>query len=288
MKYSFYKIALLIFLNLGFLLCYAQEATRESIVYGSNKTAGHYADLDGTKLYYESYGTGIPLLLLHGGLGSINDFEKNIPEFSKHFRVIAVDSRGYGRSNNPFDSLSYELLTNDMIHLIDTLKLDSVYVCGFSDGGIVALYMAAKYPEKVRKVVASGANYALISAPSEDFMGRDKVKTDTFWMPFRANYAASNPNPEKFDDHIQMIRKMWSSIFCIPKGDFVKINVPVLLLFGDRDLIPLKHGLEMFDLLPEKTTQLCILPHSNHFLFSQRSELVNGIVIDFLKNIDVH
>jgi len=263
---------------------YAQEA----LVYGSNTQVGRYAQLDDLKLYYESYGNGEPLLLIHGGLGSIQDFKNNITDLSKHFNVIAVDSRDYGRSNNPSNTLSYEQMAVDMNNLLTSLGIDKAHVFGFSDGGVIGLYLAAKFPNKVMKVATSGANYLVEGLKSTDFahfkMTEERVKSDKFWHKFRARYQALSSTPEHFDEHVQKIRKMWLSDPYIPKEEFIRISAPVFLLYGDRDSIRLEHGLEMFRLLNPKTTQLTILPNANHLVYSNQSDLVNPLLIKFFRS----
>ncbi len=118
----------------------------------------HYVIIFDRKVYYEEYGSGIPLLLLQGGLKSISDFSGIIPALSKRFRVIAPDDPGQGRSE-AMDTMTYNVLANYVSKLIDLLKLDSVYILGWSDGGIAALILAERRPDKIKKVIAAGANY---------------------------------------------------------------------------------------------------------------------------------
>ena len=109
-------------------------------------------------MYYETYGKGEPLLIIHGNGGSINDFRYQIPYFSKGYKVILADSRAQGKSVDASDSLSYEMMTDDLSALLDTLHMDSVYVIGWSDGGINGLLLAMRHPEKVKKLAVTGAN----------------------------------------------------------------------------------------------------------------------------------
>ena len=112
----------------------------------------------GFKTYYETYGTGMPMLLIHGNGGSIASFKYQIPYFSKEYHVIAVDSRSQGRSIDDNDSLSFEMMADDLNGLLDTLHVDSCYVLGWSDGGINGLLLAMRHPEKVKKLAVTGAN----------------------------------------------------------------------------------------------------------------------------------
>src|SRR6185436_1102382 len=126
--------------------------------YGNNSSTGKYAEVNHIRIYYEVYGKGEPLLLLHGNSSSISTFDKQIPEFSKHFMVIAVDSRGQGKSSEDGKPYTYDLFADDMNALLDHLKLENVNIVGWSDGGNTGLIMAMKYPSKVKKLVTMGAN----------------------------------------------------------------------------------------------------------------------------------
>jgi len=257
------------------------------VPYGNNPAAAHYAKIKGATLYYEEYGQGKPILMIHGGLSSLSDFAKNIPVLARHYKVIAVDSRGYAKSTNDYDSLSYELLTDDMVQLLNQLHIDSTYVVGFSDGGVVGLYMTAKYPSRVIKAFVSGANYLVQGLTETSFenydMTPEKVKVDSMWIPMRAEYAKLNPNPEKFDSQIHLIRNMWLRDPYIPKDLLITIHKPVFLLYGDRDAIRLEHGVEIYHLLPPETTQLCILPETYHSTFIENPEMVNMHLIFYFK-----
>ncbi|HEY6955839.1 MAG TPA: alpha/beta hydrolase, partial [Flavisolibacter sp.] len=127
------------------------------IPYGSNKAAGKYYDIRGFKMYAETYGSGNPLLIIHGNGGSISNFVNQIPFFSKKYKVIVADSRAQGNSKDPSDSLSYEMMADDYAALLDQMKIDSAYVIGWSDGGINGLLLAIRHPEKVKKLAVTGA-----------------------------------------------------------------------------------------------------------------------------------
>ncbi|HEY8782908.1 MAG TPA: alpha/beta hydrolase [Mucilaginibacter sp.] len=141
-------------------LTFAQQAKSafDTTMYGRNPAVGKYADIRGFKMYYETYGTGEPLLIIHGNGGSINNFLYQIPYFAKNYQVITADSRAQGKSVDPTDSLSYEMMTDDLNALLDNLHLKSCYVIGWSDGGINGLLLAIRHPDKVKKLAVTGAN----------------------------------------------------------------------------------------------------------------------------------
>lgn len=124
------------------------HAQQKPVPYGNNPAAGRYYDVRGIKMYCEVYGKGKPLLLIHGNGGDISAFYKNIPYFSKKYMVIAVDSRAHGKSTDPRDSLTFEMMADDFAGLLDAMHIDSSYVIGWSDGGINALLLAMRHPDK--------------------------------------------------------------------------------------------------------------------------------------------
>ena len=128
-----------------------------TVKYGHNKQAGKFYDIRGFKMYAEVYGQGAPLLIIHGNGGSIRDFIYQIPYFEKKYKVIVADSRAQGYSTDSGDSLTYEMMADDYAALLDAMKIDSAYVIGWSDGGINALLLAIRHPQKVKKLASTGA-----------------------------------------------------------------------------------------------------------------------------------
>jgi len=268
---------LLIILNLHLFKGLTQE-----IAYGSNH--GKSITLYGTKVYYEEYGSGVPLLLLHGGFGSIHDFQLVVPELANHFKVIAVDSPGHGRSEQT-DTLSFELMSNYISEMIDLLKFDSVYIIGYSDGGITALLLAAQRPEKVKKVIASGANSRMDGLQSE-VLGYLSLLSPEFieanqkeWLK---DYQSKTPEKDNWEKYITDMKKMYSKEVLITKQILSNISAKVLLVYGDKDLIKLEHGLELYHTI--HGSKFCVIPNTPHEVFSNEPELVNKIALRFLKD----
>src|ERR1700743_65598 len=154
------KIILFLFAALFIQTVFAQnpEKDMQNTTYGKNTTVGKYADIRGFKMYYETYGQGEPLLIIHGNGGSISNFLYQIPYFSKNYQVIIADSRAQGKSVDHTDSLSYEMMTDDINALLDKLNLKQANVIGWSDGGINGLLLAIHHPDKVKKLAVTGAN----------------------------------------------------------------------------------------------------------------------------------
>ena len=280
MKKLFALISLLILVS-----CTNQKEVK--IDYGSNPAAGNYLDVNGIKVYYETYGEGEPLLLLHGNGGSIENFVYQIPELSKHFKVIAVDSRAQGRTTDSDLEITYALMASDMSELIDKLDLGKVNVVGWSDGGNIGLELAYAHPEKLLKVVALGANYTY-----ENFLAPpDSIVMDTE-DPFMQNIpelinrmvtAGSRLSPDTA--RIPVIRKKLEDLTMkypnFTPDQLKTINVPFLIVAGDHDLISLEQTTALYTNLPK--SELFIVPHASHLAPSERPEFINSEVIRFLK-----
>ena len=257
---------------------------QKKIHYGSNN--GKYISIFNTRIYYEEYGNGSPLILLEGGMGSIENFSFCIPALSKKYRIIAPDMPGQGRSDLA-DSMSYQLLANYISKLIDALGLDSAYIMGWSDGGNTALILANNRPDKIRKVLVSGANYNLAGYPS--------ILNDTTDFVRMINSPEFEINDkEEIDKYLKLgpgrdwrkffidINKMWSQKVYFPASVLEGIKIPVMIVLGDRDAVTLEHGIEMYHLI--KGSQFCVLPNTSHRVFYEKPQLISEIAINFFKN----
>ena len=272
-------------LSLGMLsiLQYSYGEIPNDNVIKPNSTG--YIEINNVKLYYEIFGKGSPLLYLHGGLSSSQDFQKYMAEFSKYFEVITVDRRGHGRSFDNNETYSYSSMADDMNLFLEYLKIDSAFVIGWSDGGVVGYHLASKYPAKVKKLIAVGANYLVGGMANSvikwitDHMTVEGISNS--YPEVEKEYKKLNPNPENFEDFIYKTRNMWLHDPYIPKEDFIKIKASVLLVAGDKDDIRLEHMLEMHSLL--QNSQLCILPNTTHFLFDEYHDIIADVLIEFLK-----
>ncbi len=274
----------LLFLIAVFCFHTGRSLGQQPVKYGSNN--GKYALIFNKKIYYEEYGNGPPLILLEGGMKSIKDFSKCIPELMKHFRVIAPDDPGQGRSEM-LDTMTYDLLAEYVSKLIDILKLDSAYVIGWSDGGIAALILSVKRPDKIKKVLVSGANYT-----KNGYVSSDSSKEDT--MHLLAPEFQFSPEDQKWADGYFIANKtnwkkiindrivMWYQNFLFPKELFSEMKIPIMVVSGDRDIIKLEHTIEMYRLI--KKGQLCILPNTSHDVFNEKPYLIGQIAIDFFSN----
>jgi pimeloyl-ACP methyl ester carboxylesterase len=248
---------------------------------------GRFININGKVIYYEEYGHGIPLLLLSGGglNRSIKDFKKCIPDLSKYYRVIAPDTPGQGQSEQT-DSLSYLLLTDFVSQLIDSLKIDSAYVMGLSDGAIVALILAEKRADRIKKVIAVGANNGTQGFTLPAGFSLDSVKVPSLeeWAGYHAKDIEwyNNLTPKKdWKKMATNLNRMWYEKVYFPNSVYENIKIPTLIVLGDRDDISIEHGLEMHRLI--KNSQYCVMPNTTHEVFSERPDLMSKIALDFFK-----
>ena len=239
-----------------------KKATTE--VYGNNPKAGYYARINGINLYYETYGKGKPLIMLHGNGGSIADFKYQVPFFERQYRVIAIDSRLHGKSGGASDTLSYDMMVADFAELLDYLKIDSAYVLGWSDGGIDGLILAMHFPKKVSKLAITGAN--IVSDTTAVYAADIEQMKHTV--------MTSTSEKEKTLNRMIIYQPH------IPYSDLKKIHCPVLVMAGDKDVIKPEHTLKIYQSLP--SASLCIFPDSYHHVCQQHPELFNQTVQTFL------
>src|SRR3954469_1484874 len=163
---------------------------------------GQYADVNGINLYFETHGTGRPMILLHGGLGSGEMFGPILPLLAEHHEVITVDLQGHGRTADIERAIDHRLMADDIAALIDHLGLDKPDVVGYSLGGGVAFFTALKYPEKVSKLVLISANITRDAIPAEMLAQQEQVNANSVEFlketPMYQGYVAVAPNPENF------------------------------------------------------------------------------------------
>jgi pimeloyl-ACP methyl ester carboxylesterase len=276
----------ILFLSLIILVsCNTQKENK--IDYGSNPAAGNYADVNDIRVYYETYGEGEPLLLLHGNGGSIENFMYQIPELSKHFKVIAVDSRAQGRTTDSDQEISYALMASDMSELIDKLGLGKVNVIGWSDGGNIGLELAYAHPEKVLKVVTFGANYTnenWMAPPDSVVMDPDDpliLRVSEMMKGVSEKTEKLSPDPQRLPVIKTKLENLIVKYPNFTPEQLNTINVPFLVVAGDHDLISLEHTISLYNNLPE--AELFIVPHASHLVLIENPELANSEIIKFLE-----
>jgi pimeloyl-ACP methyl ester carboxylesterase len=269
MKKTFFIIAMV----MSMVQMTAQKKENKSVIdYGNNAKVGKYITTRGIKMYYETYGQGEPLLMIHGNGGSISAFKYQIGFFQKHYKVIVADSRAQGKTVDYGDMLNYEMMAEDMNALLDSLHIKAANVIGWSDGGINGLLLAIHHPEKVKKLVTSGANLipdASVLDPQGVVFIEDAKKE-----LMAAKQDASIKNTLKLINMMALEPH-------IPTTDLQKIKCPVFVIGGDADVIKPSHTVQIFENIPQ--ANLWILPFSGHATMQRSKEEFNSKVFAFFQ-----
>jgi pimeloyl-ACP methyl ester carboxylesterase len=261
-------IGLLISLVTGFIWLPAKA----QVNYGDNPAAGHYLATRGIRMYYETYGDGEPLLMLHINGGSINVFANQIPYFAKDYRVIAVDTRAHGKTVDARDSLTFEQMADDFNALLDSLHLQQCYVIGWSDGGISGLLLAIRHPEKVKKLVVSGPNLWPDTTGLEPFIWH--------WLERTADSMHRLPPTPKNKNDLK-IAELDLKEPHMTLQQLHAIKCPTLVMGGDHDAIPSYHLWQIYKNIPN--SDLWIVPNSGHFVAVYKKDYFNVVVSDFFR-----
>jgi pimeloyl-ACP methyl ester carboxylesterase len=262
------------------------------------KGVGQYAEVNGINLYFETHGTGQPLILLHGGLGSGEMFGPTLTELAQQHQVITVDLQGHGRTADIDRPIDIRLMADDIAALIDHLKLDKPDVVGYSLGGGVALFTAVKYPDKVRRLVVASAHARRDAIPPEMLAQQAQVNAaaaeflkDT---PMWELYQRVAPHPEDFPRLLDKVGEAMAQDYDYTE-DVRSLQVPTLLVAADADMAPPSHYVEMFKLLdgglrdggwmgegrPKGGHALAILPGLTHYNLAI-SPLFATVTLNFL------
>ncbi|MCS3530457.1 alpha/beta fold hydrolase [Chryseobacterium sp. JUb7] len=243
----------------------------ENSVYGKNDAVGKTVKLNDAELYYETYGEGEPLILLHGNGGSIQEFYKQIPELSKQFKIIAIDTRAQGKSIDfTKGDLNYKIFADDLNNLMTHLNLTKINILGWSDGGNTGLEFALKYPQNLNKLIIIGAN----TFPE----GVDVELLKNFKSKVKFMDLA---NQREHDTEKRLLNLMLNEPN-INKKSLSQIKNPVFVIVGENDVIKKEHTEMIAKEIPN--TKLKIYPKASHYLPFEIADELNKDVIDFLKN----
>jgi pimeloyl-ACP methyl ester carboxylesterase len=255
-------------------------------------TRGH-APVNGLEMYYEIHGKGDPVVLLHGSFMTItNNWTGMIERLSKSRKVIAVEMQGHGRTADIGRDFSYEALADDVAGLIDHLKLKRVDLLGYSMGGGVAMQVAIRHPDKVRKVVSISAVFrhdGWVKEAVEMFPRMDPAMLKG--SPMEIEYRKLSPTPDRFDTFVRRVIQMDIKPYDFGAGNLKATKAPMLFIHGDADGVRLDHIAEMFrlkgdeifgDMRPRSESRLAILPDTTHVSLMDKLDVVVPIVNDFL------
>jgi pimeloyl-ACP methyl ester carboxylesterase len=245
--------------------------TTAATPYGANPSASGTFTHDGVTLYYETYGEGEPLLMIHGNGGSIGTMAAQIDHFRTKYKVIAMDSRDHGRSSDSPGALSYELMTDDLAALLEHLKVGPAYVFGWSDGGIEALMLGMRHPAKVKMIAAGAAN---LNPTAEALPEATLTLVEQMLASMSDSAKATATGRREFK-----VMSMMTKEPNIAPAQLATITAPTLVMAADQDLIRGEHTLTIFNHLP--LGQLAIFPNATHMIIFDDPAMVNGTVERF-------
>ena len=246
-------------------------------------TVGHYAAIRGARIWYAQWGPqrhGVPVLLVHGGFGNSNYFGNLVPVLlEKGYRVIAMDSRGHGRSTRTDGPQTYEQMAADVVALLDSLDIPRVNLVGWSDGGIIGLEIALAHPNRLAGLFAFGAN-SVISGEIDD--GDKNPVFAAYIARTRAEHRKLSPRPQQLAGFEAAMDAMWGSEPNITAEQLRSIAVPTTIADGEHDeVIKPEHTRYLAESIPG--ARLVILPNVSHFAMLQNPSLFDAAVVAFLE-----
>ncbi len=228
------------------------------------------------RTYYETYGRGRPLLLLHGGLSCIEGLRYQIPFFAKHFKVILPERPGHGRTADISGHYTYEAMARQTAALMDALKIKKARLMGYSDGANLIYLLAAQRPDLVERFISVGGNFHYSGC--ERKFQKELKQQKPFLDP---RYAVLSPDgAEHYPEVFKKCRRLWLTEPRWKKSLLRKIRARALIMSGDGDMIRHEHTLELYRSL--RKAQLAVIPGTGHSLLKEKPQLVNPLMLEFL------
>jgi pimeloyl-ACP methyl ester carboxylesterase len=256
-----------------------------AIPYGNNPKSGHFFQVDDAKIYYEIYGSGEPLVLLHGGLyGYIDEFSDVIPELSRHYTVIAIALRGHGKSELGTKPLSNALFAEDSVAVIRHVANKPVNLVGFSVGAMTSYLVTINHPDLVRRLIAVGGPIGG-SDPSASDAGLSPEAVAEFDKQLSPDFVARRdklyPDQTAWDRLVVAMMKAEANGAGVPEDKLKLIQCPTLIAAGDEDSVGAENFAQIYHLLPH--AELAIVPGCGHTVFNCNPGLMIELVEHFLQ-----
>jgi pimeloyl-ACP methyl ester carboxylesterase len=255
--------------------------------------AGSYVSVNGLNMYYEIQGTGQPLVLLHGAFSATGtSFGNVLPELAKTRQVIAFEMQAHGRTADIDRPLSMEQMAEDTVSALQQLGIENADFFGFSMGAGIALQIAIRHPEVVRKLVLASVTYKLDGVHPGLMEGLAEMKPEMMYgSPWHEEYMRIAPRPEDFATLFAKKTQMDRETQDLPTEAIEAIDSPTLLIIGDSDIVRPEHAVEMFrllgggvmgDLAGLPNSQLAVLPGTTHATLPERGEWLGLMITAFL------
>lgn len=252
-----------------------------------------YAPVNGLKMYYEIHGQGEPVVLLHGSYMAIpSNWQEMIAALAKSRRVIAVEMQGHGRTADINRDFSYDNLADDIAAMLDYLKVGKADLIGYSMGGGVAMNMAIRHPQNVRKVVSISGVFRYNGWVQEALDAYPQLSAEAFkGSPFEAEYKKLSPTPNEFPKYVKRVISMDLKPYDFGAEKLKATQAPMFFIHGDADGVRLDHIAEMYrlkageimgDMRPRSASRLAVLPDTTHLTLMQKVQIIAPMIHDFL------
>ncbi|HET9825843.1 MAG TPA: alpha/beta hydrolase, partial [Chitinophagaceae bacterium] len=252
-----------------------------------------YAPVNGLKMYYEIYGEGEPLILLHGAFNTIHlAFGTLIPDLARNRQIIAVELQGHGHTADIDRPFSFESMADDVAALLKYLKVDSADVFGYSMGGCIAWQLAIRHPKSVRKLIVASGVYKYEGWTPETRAILPNITPQVFeGTPIKSEYDSVAPDPKHWTQFVNKMKKFITTPYNFTAEKIKEIKSPTLIIAGDGDgvlpehaveMFRLRHGKYMVDFGPAPTTQLAILPGTSHISVMMQTNWLVSMITPFL------
>jgi pimeloyl-ACP methyl ester carboxylesterase len=249
---------------------------------------GHHVEVDGLPIYYELHGggEGPPLVLLHGGLLTIElGFGDVLPALAERHEVVAIELQGHGRTPDIDRALSLEQLADDVAHALTEVGADRADVIGFSLGGLVTVELARRHPERVRRLVLAsthsrpeGYHDEIRSPDTQPGVGR--MPTEDDFRAFEEAYRAVAPDPDHFPAFAAKLGAFVGDLPGWSDDELREVTAPTLVLIGDNDFVRVEHAAHMQEVLPD--ARLAVVPGASHVGLLHETDLVMPVLRRFL------
>lgn len=236
---------------------------------------------EGAKIWYATFGTGLPVILLHGGLGHSGNWGFQVPALVENgYRVVVIDSRGHGRSTRDERPYKYELMASDVVAVMDTLHLKKAVVVGWSDGACVALILGMKAADRITGVFFFGCN--MDPGGTKEFEPSPII--DRCFGRHARDYAELSATPDQFDAFVKAVSLMMKTEPNYSTADLARTRVPVAIVQSEHDeFIKDEHATYLARSIPG--SELIVLPGVSHFAPLQRPAQFNGVLLAYLGKI---
>lgn len=251
------------------------DATPTSAGDSTTDTATGYAPVNGLQMYYEIHGAGEPLVLIHGAYGAIDQWGPILSTLAESHKVIAVEWQGHGHTADIDRPIRFETLADDVAALMEHLGVTRADIVGFSMGGGVALQLALRHPDRVRKLVPISAPFSSGGVYPEIVAGIEQTTPDVLaGSPIEEAYFRNAPNPEDWPVLVEKLVDLGAQPYAWSEEEIAAIAAPTLYIVGDSDIVTLEHAVELFrllgggvpgDLVGLPASQLAIIPGTTHF-----------------------